>query len=181
LVVLGPKWEQSATIFAGFATVALFVPLCSSCSWLLVTQGRGKDALKSSLIVSCITAASVLVGLPWGGVGVAISSAISSLFVQIPVLYRIAGREGPVSTRDLWIHLLHHLPLWGVVCSVAWLVGTRFVTSAPLIQLMVGGVAGLGAGAAFICFSSQSRRVTWNLVDSVRQFAATRQVGVTLS
>jgi PST family polysaccharide transporter len=55
LVVLGAKWEGAAPIFAGFAAVALFVPLCSACSWLMTSQGRGHDSLLSSVNASGLT------------------------------------------------------------------------------------------------------------------------------
>src|SRR6266542_2016722 len=45
LVVLGPKWEQAAPIFAGFAIAALCIPLGWASTWLFQTQWRGKDWL----------------------------------------------------------------------------------------------------------------------------------------
>ncbi len=53
LVVLGPKWEQAAPIFAGFRIAALCIPLAGASTWLFQTQGRGKDWLFASLLGSC--------------------------------------------------------------------------------------------------------------------------------
>src|SRR5438105_335720 len=55
LVVLGPKWEQAAPIFAGFSIAALCIPLAGASTWLFQTQGRGKDWLINSVLGSCIT------------------------------------------------------------------------------------------------------------------------------
>ena len=60
LVVLGPKWEQAAPIFAGFSIAALCIPLAGASTWLFQTQGRGKDWLFSSLLGSCITSPRLL-------------------------------------------------------------------------------------------------------------------------
>src|SRR5205814_286328 len=43
LALLGPKWNQAAPIFAAFTISALYFPLTSAASWLLISQGRGKD------------------------------------------------------------------------------------------------------------------------------------------
>jgi len=83
LIVLGPKWEGAASIFAGFAAVALFVPLCSACSWLMTSQGRGG-------IRSCRARSfrgdgrRVRCRHSVGPAAVAISYSISGLLIQIP-------------------------------------------------------------------------------------------------
>ena len=102
LVVLGPKWEQAAPIFAGFSIAALCIPLAGASTWLFQTQGRGKDWLFASLLGSCITVASFVAGLPFGPVGVAIAYSVAGLFIGVPILYYFAGRQGPVTTADLW-------------------------------------------------------------------------------
>jgi O-antigen/teichoic acid export membrane protein len=168
LVVLGHNWEAASTIFAGFAAVALFVPLCSACSWLMTSQGRGRDSLVSSVVVSGVTVTAFVAGIPWGPAGVATAYSISGFLVQIPVVYYIAGRQGPVSTRDLWTSTVRQLPVWLIVSATAWLVGTRWVTSAPLVQFVVGTAAGLVAGIVYISLSARSRVVARSLIEAMR-------------
>jgi PST family polysaccharide transporter len=174
LVVLGPQWEGVTVIFAGLAAVALFVPLVSACTWLLVSQGRGRDSLKASSIVSVTTVLAFLAGMPFGAAGVAISYSIAGLLIHIPALYYIAGRQGPVTTWDLWGGLLRHLPVWGIVCGVAWLLGTYTAGMGSLVQLAVGCAGGLIAGIAFICVWPQSRRVALDLIDALQQLRKPR-------
>ena len=76
LVVLGPKWESAAMIFAGFTLVALYVPIASVAGWLLSSQGRGRDYMVLSSIVSSVTVLFFLVGLRFGPVGVAMSYSV---------------------------------------------------------------------------------------------------------
>ena len=127
LVVLGPKWESASMIFAGFTLVALYVPIASVAGWLLSSQGRGRDYMVLSSIVSSVTVLFFLVGLRFGPVGVAMSYSLSCLLVQLPVAYYVVGRRGPVTTGDLWSRFFMHLPLWGVVCGATWL--TRALVS----------------------------------------------------
>ncbi|PYK17560.1 MAG: lipopolysaccharide biosynthesis protein [Verrucomicrobia bacterium] len=169
LVVLGPRWEQAAPIFAGFSIAALCIPLGGASTWLFQTQGRGRDWLFFTLLGSCITVASFVAGLPFGPAGVAISYSVGGLFIGVPTLFYFAGREGPVTTADLWGGIFRYLPLWIVVCGVTWLVHLLFLSSAPLVQLVVCAPVGLLAGAILIYLVPSMRRVALSLVDILRE------------
>ena len=168
LVVLGPKWEKAAIIFAGFTIAALQYPLTTSVSWLFASQGRGKDSFFASSIIAIIVVASFAAGLPFGPAGVAISYSASCLLLQLPILYYVAGRSGPVSSRDLWIGFLRQLPVWGIVCAVTWLVRLSIPEDQPLKELLIAAPSGLVAGTAFIGVYSPARRVAMNLFSTLR-------------
>ncbi len=96
-------------------------------------------------------------GLHWGPIGVVTSLAVVSLVVRLPIVYYIAGRSGPVSTRDLWMGFLYHLPCWvGVFLMTALAVRLLGHTS-NLVQLLVCGPVGLIAGAALFLLIPQPR------------------------
>jgi PST family polysaccharide transporter len=174
LAVLGPKWEAAAVIFAAFTLAALSYPLMTAFTWLLASQGRGKDWVVNNAIVSSITVCSFLVGLPFGPAGVAISYSISCVLLQLPFVYYIAGRKGPVSTKDLWMGTLRHLPLWGVVCGTAWLARTFVPGANPWTQLFLCAPIALLAAAAYIGLSTPSRRVAMNLFSIIRDLKNAR-------
>ncbi len=165
LVVLGPKWEQAIPIFAGFTIAAIWVPLTGASTWLFQTQGRGKDWLFASLLCSSITIASFIVGLPFGPVGLAISFSTAGLLFGTPAVYYFAGRNGPVTTADLWSGIFRYLPLWIVVCTVTWLVRLPLVNSHPLVQVVVSAPIGLFAGAILIFVVPAMRRVAFSLIE----------------
>ena len=165
LVVLGLKWEQAAPIFAGFSIAALCIPLAGASTWLFQTQGRGKDLLINSLLGSCVTVASYVAGLRFGPAGVAIAYSVGGLFIGVPILFYFAGRQGPVTTADLWSAIFRYLPLWIVVCGVTWLLRLLVMNSAPLVQLLVCAPVGLLAGAILICVVPSMRRVAFSLLD----------------
>jgi PST family polysaccharide transporter len=174
LAVLGPKWEGAVVIFAGFTMAALAYPLMAAPSWLFASQGRGKDWLLTNAIISSVTLCSFLAGLPFGTAGVAISYSASCVLIQVPVIYYIAGRRGPVSRKDLWIGSLRHLPVWGVVCGTAWFTRTFVLDANPWIQLLLCGPIALLAGAAYIGISTPSRRVAVNLFSIMRELKNVR-------
>jgi O-antigen/teichoic acid export membrane protein len=174
LAVLGPKWEAASVIFAGFTLAALSYPLINAFTWLLASQGRGKDWVLNNAIVSSITFCSFLVGLPFGPAGVAISYSISCVLLQLPFVYYIAGRKGPVSTKDLWMGTLRHLPVWGIVCGTAWLARTFVSGATPWTQLFLCAPIALLAAAAYIGLSTPSRRVAMNLFFIMRDLKNAR-------
>ena len=168
LVVLGPKWEQAAIIFAGFTVAALCAPLATASTWLFASQGRGKDWLFTSFLLSCIILVSFVAGLPFGPAGIAIAYSAATLVVGLPVHYYLAGRRGPVTSADLWVEFFRYLPLWIVVCGATWLMRLLFANSLPLVQLLICAPVGLIAGVILICIVAPMRRVALSLVDILR-------------
>src|SRR6266498_2178029 len=175
LVVLGPGWEKAAVIFGGFTMVALYFPLANVSTWLFASQGRGKHWVIALSMVSCVTVASFLAGLPFGPPGVAIIYSASCLLIQLPLLYYMAGRRGPVSTSDLLMGFLRHLPAWGVVCGATWLMRTLFAAYAPLTQLLICAPVGLLAGVAFVSIFAPARQAAMSLISILQELKRDRQ------
>jgi O-antigen/teichoic acid export membrane protein len=172
LVLLGRKWEQASAIFAGFTFMALQLPLSNAANWLLTSQGRGKDIFRASSIAAFLTLASFIAGLPFGPVGVAIAFSASGLLIRLPILYYIIGRRGPVTTCDLWMGFLRHLPLWVVMFVATWLMRAMVADLGPLTQLLICAPVGILVGAAFICIFGAQRRVAIHLFDALREIKA---------
>jgi O-antigen/teichoic acid export membrane protein len=175
VVVLGPKWEKAAAIFAGFTFVGLYIPVASVAGWLLSSQGRGRHFLILSSISSALTIVFFLVGLPFGPVGVATSNSAFCLLIALPLGYYIAGREGPVTTRDLWSRFFKHMPLWGVVCGTTWLTRTLVSNLAPAEQLLICAAVGLLAGVVFVWAYPPSRHAAMNLLTALQELLNSRR------
>lgn len=159
LVVLGRKWENAAPIFAALSFAALQIPLTACISWLFTTQGRARDLFHWSIISGFMTVGSYVAGLPYGPAGVAIAFSTSAMFIQVPIYYWMAGRKGAVSTSDLWVGFLKHVPVWIIVTAVAWLTRAALPSFSPLVQLAICIPGSLLAGTAFILIYSPSRQV----------------------
>ena len=176
LAVLGPKWEAAAVIFANLTIAALTYPPTSASTWLFASQGRGKDWVLASSIISIVTFSSFLVGLPFGPAGVAISYSASCVLIQAPFVYYMAGRRGPVSVKDLWIGSLRHLPPWGVVYGTTWFARTFVLDAHSWIQLLVCTPVALLAAAAYVGISRPSRRVARNLLSIIWELKNARSL-----
>jgi O-antigen/teichoic acid export membrane protein len=174
LVLLGPKWEQAAAIFAGFTIAALCIPLANASVWLFTSQGRGRDMLLSQSINSCAIFVSYIIGLPFGPVGVAVTFSIFGPLIRIPVAFFLAGRRGPVKTADLWNGVWRHLPVWVFVFVVTWLTHRMVVSLSSPLQLLICLSVGALAGAAFICTFAPQRQVAIHLIESLRELGRPR-------
>jgi O-antigen/teichoic acid export membrane protein len=177
LVVLGPKWEQAAVIFAGFTIAALYVPVGSASTWLFASQARGRDSFLASSLFSLITIASFVAGLPFGPAGVAIFYSVAGLVVGMPVLNYFAGRLGPVTTADLWVGFFRYVPLWAVVCGTTWLMLLLFSDAGPFMQVIICGPVGLIAGGILICIVNPMRRTALELIGILLEFKSRKAPG----
>jgi len=150
LLILGSDWRDAAPLFAGFALVAVTLPLSVAGSWLYLSQGRGSDLFRTYSATGAVTVAAIVVGLRWGPLGVVLALAVATLTVRMPIIYYLAGRRGPVRTADLWRRFLCHAPTWAVVCAVTALAHATVEEASPIMQLLVCVPIGLAAAAATI-------------------------------
>jgi PST family polysaccharide transporter len=125
--------------------------------------------LVSSSLGSTLTILSLVAGLPFGPIGVAIAYSTIGLFIGMPLLYYFAGRAGPVSAVDLWRGIFRFVPLWIIVSGVAWFVRLLLLTSPPLLQLIVCAPVALFAGTILICVAAPMRRVAFSLLGILRE------------
>lgn len=100
-IVLGPQWSEVGIILQILGAAALVQPISNTTGWLFVTQGRTSEMFKMSWWGGPITILSIVVGLPWGAVGVATSYTIVHL-CGTPVMYWYIGRRGPVRMGDFF-------------------------------------------------------------------------------
>jgi PST family polysaccharide transporter len=169
LVVLGPKWKGVIPLFSAFAVAAASWPLSEVPGWMFQSQGRGREQLRNHTAVGAVTLASYVMGLHWGPLGVVISLAAASMAIRLPIVYYFAGRQGPVTTGDLWMVFFSHLPCWITVYLTTTLAHSMVKNAAPIAQLLVCGPIGLGAGGALVLMfprPRQSASYAWNTVRS---------------
>ena len=100
-LVLGAKWVEAGRIFAVMGVAALIQPFLSTTMWLYVSSGQTKRMFKWGLISSCCVIVSFVLGLPYGGIGVAASYTICTLILVIPSLW-YSTKMTPVNLSDIF-------------------------------------------------------------------------------
>lgn len=145
-LMLGSQWEEAGRIFALLGVVGLVQPVANTVGWLFITQGRTRHMFKWGVVGSGIIIASIVLGLPWGAVGVAASYSAIFLVVVTPLLFWYVGRSGPVRAADIYRTIA---PAAGAaLCVLGALFALRraVVVTRPLAGLAVGfGVATIAA------------------------------------
>jgi PST family polysaccharide transporter len=100
-IVLGAQWREVGTLLGILGVAALIQPIANTTGWLFVTQGRTNDMFRMSMWGGPISMASIVVGLPWGAVGVATSYTVTHI-LGTPILYWYICRQGPVRAGDFY-------------------------------------------------------------------------------
>jgi O-antigen/teichoic acid export membrane protein len=135
--LLGPKWAPSAAIFAWLGVAALLQPISSSTIWIMVAQGRSRDIFVTQCYASLMTLAAIVIGLPWGPIGVAISISTGELLVRTPYLFAMVGRIGPLRTLDMYRACLAGLGSSLAVLVTVGLIRFNFTFAHPWHGLLV--------------------------------------------
>ena len=135
-VVLGPQWSATSRIFLLLGITGLFQPIANTTGWLFLTQGRSRHMLQWGFISGPLTIASIVVGLPWGAVGVAASYAFTRVLLTDPLLFWFVGRTGPVRTRDFYRTIAPFTLASLLALAVSYGVRNVFAFHNPIVGLI---------------------------------------------
>lgn len=139
LVVLGPKWGESAAIFRLLAPTVLVFACTNPMYWLLVSLGLIGRSLKIALVIAPLVITSYLIGFQYGPRGVAFSySAAMTLWLVPHLAWSVHGT--PISFREIMVTIGRPL-VSGLVAAAIALGAQQFYREllSPLPRLIVGG------------------------------------------
>jgi len=159
-LLLGPGWEEAATLFRILAIAAIFQPIVGTAGWVFVSTGNTHRMFRWGLISGTATCAAFLIGIPYGPLGVALAYAIVSHLTQIPcILYAFRGT--PLALRELWSYLWR--PCIVAFSVLAGTVGAKLTLALlqPSVRFAGGILGGLTFGAASVVVWPPSRREVW--------------------
>lgn len=148
--VLGKRWTEAAPIFAVLSVIGFLRPIEGSNWWLFTTQDRAGEGLRWSMISGLISAASVVVGLPWGAIGVATAVTTASV-LRLPLLVWYTTHTGPVRAVDIY-RTLATPTLAALVALGALFVFKPYAESIPPLAAVIGGLAVTGV-TFFACLA----------------------------
>ncbi len=150
--VLGPQWVDAAPVVAWLCLSAILVPYGISASWLFVSQARVQAQLRWACIRTGLSLATLVAGLPWGVVGVAVAYAVMSPLVQGSMVWG-ATRKGAVSLRDVALGTYPILLCTAVGTAVAhWSAGWLPMPGAAVQLLASLAAIYVAGGMSLLCF-----------------------------
>jgi PST family polysaccharide transporter len=135
-VVLGPQWSGTSRIFLLLGITGLFQPIANTTGWLFLTQGRSRHLLQWGFISGPLTVGSIILGLPWGAVGVAASYSLTRVLLTDPLLFWFVGRSGPVRTKDFYYTIAPFTFASVLALSIALAVRSLAAIHNPIVGLI---------------------------------------------
>jgi O-antigen/teichoic acid export membrane protein len=141
LILLGPKWRESAGIFRLLAPTMLIFAIANPLGWLLNSIGLVGRGLKIALVIAPLMIASYLIGLPYGPMGVAFAySAVMMLWIAPIIAWCVHGTM--ISFRDVLLTVSR--PLVSIIPAGALAFGVSLLFSrqglAPFPRLILESV-----------------------------------------
>lgn len=139
LVILGPKWAESAVIFRLLTPTVLIFGMINPLSWLLLSSGLQGRSLAVALVIAPLVTSAYFIGLPYGPNGVALSYSTAMTLWLVPhIVWCLRGT--PISPWDLFLAVRRSF-VSGIVAAVAAFIVLMYVgqQAPPLVRLALGG------------------------------------------
>lgn len=127
-LLLGSKWMAATIVVQIVAIGALIDPITGTCGTVMITYGRTREYLRVGLAQSLFLTIAVAIGINWGMVGVAASSA-AYMVLGLPFLVWYSFKDTPI-TPQLFYDALR-LPFIATAIMTVILLGVRSLQGSP--------------------------------------------------
>jgi PST family polysaccharide transporter len=144
MVLFGKRWEEVAPIFAVLAIGGIFRAVQQIGYWIYLARGLTGAQLRQFLFTGPMTIACILIGLPWGPIGVAVGHSVA-YFLQWIISLAHSSKRAHISSKPLFINGIRAMLLVSAPCGGLAFLGSRMPV--PYIaQLFVG----VGFGVCYL-------------------------------
>ncbi|WP_172637474.1 lipopolysaccharide biosynthesis protein [Thioflavicoccus mobilis] len=161
-ILLGPGWEEAATVFRWLAPAAFFGTVNVAPGWLCISLGRPGTQLRWAMISAPVTVVAFLIGVQWGIVGVAAAFS-ASWCLGFYIFVVMACRKSPVQQRDIAHALLAPITA-SLIAAIVGMVTHAEVSAAissPLSRALVT-LPGMGLVGISVLYLFPMSRIQLN-------------------
>jgi hypothetical protein len=142
-ILLGPGWEQAATLFSLLAIAGIAQSIGSVLGWLYITLGRAHRQLVYYLVTRPMVIAGYVLGIWWAGVeGLALVYGLLTMVLLVPGFY-YATVGTFVRVGDIIRPIVRPVVLAPLCFGAAYTVQLMTVPLPPVLQLAFGVAAGI--------------------------------------
>jgi PST family polysaccharide transporter len=167
-VLLGPQWTGAVPIVRALALFALVEPCCSFLSTLLVVRGQPLKLVRWRVVSTLIILGGLVVGLPWGPLGVALAMSGTGLLLRAPLFFVYSGRALGLGAPRIFRTVGSHV-LCGFAVAAGLLALDRFwPKTAPVLGLLSYAALGTVLYVALSLVSREGRAVVSDLWSTAR-------------
>jgi PST family polysaccharide transporter len=100
-VLLGPKWQGTATVLRLLSPTVLVFALLNPFSYIVRALGLVERSLKMAIVIAPVVTIGILAGLRHGPTGVAAGYSVAMLLLWVPMVAWAKHGTG-VTTADYW-------------------------------------------------------------------------------
>jgi PST family polysaccharide transporter len=137
VLLLGEKWRVAGSLLSIIALRGIFQAVEGSQGWLHLSIGRADRWRNWGVVSLCVQIVAVLVGLPFGAMGVAIASVIASVLIAVPSI-SYAGR--PIGIDATLVMRAVSPQFIGAIASAAagwWLQTTALTDYSSFVRIVL--------------------------------------------
>lgn len=141
LLLLGTKWIHAAPFVGIFAVAVMLRPTMTTTGIVLITLGKSRVLLGLAVVHGLVLTLMILVGLPWGALGIAMAHVATS-FITAPLILRYCVKHSPVNIRSFFSAIFK--PLLSALFMGVSLIIFRFMVpiANPLPDILAGCTVG---------------------------------------
>ena len=154
-VLFGPRWIPMVPILEALTFMSLVKPISSTTAAVFSAVGRPSYNMHAGIVVGVVMVAAILLLLPFGTVGVAISVAIAhvvGLAFNVYQIGRVLPRTAAHMFRSVRPALLATVGMVGVLALAKRFIGPVEAMCGPVLSLVFLLAVGAGAyiGSMFV-------------------------------
>jgi O-antigen/teichoic acid export membrane protein len=174
-VFLGPKWNAAGAIFRFLAPTILVFAIANPLSWLVMSLGLVRRALKMGLVIAPLLILAYLVGLPYGPKGVALAYSGTMLLWVFPVI-AWSVHDTVISIRDVLLAVSRPLASSIVAGGLAFVVRSAYGHSlSPFPRLVLETAVVLITFLGILLFATGQKSLYLDLLRGLREPSAEKE------
>jgi O-antigen/teichoic acid export membrane protein len=175
VVFLGPKWNAASAIFRFLAPTILVFAIANPLSWLVMSLGLVRRALKMGLVIAPLLILAYVMGLPYGPKGVAIAYSATMVLWVVPVIaWSVHGTV--ISLRDVFLTVSRPLASSIVAAGLAFAVRSVYGHSlSPLPRLVLEITVLLVSFLGMLLFATGQKSLYVDLLRGLREPSSAKE------
>jgi PST family polysaccharide transporter len=173
-ILLGPKWTEAGPVLTILAVLIFTEAVFACVNWLFISQGRGGELFKYGIFDAVSRVAAVLVGFPWGILGIAFALATLAFVLKLPVQIWYACRHGPVRQSDVYRMLAPLLASGAAGLCAVLAARWTWPVAHPAAVIVIASAVLTATVLIVLMLSTSGRRMLLDLVQGVEMLLRRR-------
>jgi PST family polysaccharide transporter len=161
-VLLGARWAAVTPILSVLALFFFVQPVAAILGAVMVAHGQPGRLVRWRVLSAPITIVALMLGLPWGPIGVGTTMALGGLLLRTPLFFWYAGRSLGISPNRLFGSILHYVFSGMLVALLLIRIRDVWIPPHALVGLAAYGALGSLLYAGLVLCRREGRALVRN-------------------